>query len=132
MMDVELSQEEEALLAADDRAADRFGYWMIAVCGLVLAAIAIPLLQGAYWLKTGSWPPLSFVDALQFVGVEPAPISWVGLQRIADWIWDLPFAGVLFFAGMVSIFWITRKDDEPAALRTARMKRARKVAGWKT
>lgn len=46
MMDVELSQEEEALLAADDRAADRFGYWMIAVCGLVLAAIAIPLLQG--------------------------------------------------------------------------------------
>lgn len=128
-MDLELSPEEEKLLAADDRASERFGYWMIAVCGLLLAALAVPVLQGMQWLRTGIWPPLSFKDALQIVEIEPAPVAWVGLQRIAEWIWELPFAVVLFFAAMAVLFWLTRDGQGSEGLRTARMKRARKESG---
>jgi hypothetical protein len=125
-MDLELTPEERELLAKDDHASQRFGYWLQAVLTLIAASALIVVVQAFLWLRTGDWPSLSIRDALEALEIHPVPISWVGLQRIVDWLWELPLSGVLFALAIVVVLVLTRGDQSmPEALSEARMKQAR-------
>lgn len=53
----------------------------------ILAAVAIPLVQGAGWLKSGVWPNYSVAQLYAAVGlpvVVPANTSWLGANFIID------------------------------------------------
>jgi hypothetical protein len=78
---------------------------------LALAAL-VELGRAAWWLKTGYWISLSFLDALDFVdvatsawlAVQIGEIAWAGLQ---DLVWytlaEAPLAGLLAVDGGVLV-----------------------------
>lgn len=126
-MDGELSQEELKLIEKDDRATNRYLQWTQGALALVGGSALIVIVQAVNWLRTGAWPSLSLRDALAMTELHPNPIPWVGLQRIANFVWNLPVSGALFMLAIGVLLWITRGDNQPDsdALREARSKQAR-------
>jgi hypothetical protein len=107
---------------------------MAAIFLPLIASVGIVLWHAITWLRTGEWPSLSLEYALGWLGVDQPQVDWVGGQRIIDWISGSSVAGFLFVVSLAVIFAFTRNDKKPVpkALRDARMKRARKAAGWKS
>jgi hypothetical protein len=130
-MENELTSDEQRLLAADDRATDRVGVWLIAIIGLPAVAIAIVVVQSVIWLKTGTWPSFPIAAALKLIGLAAKPSGWIGADEIIDYLLACPVSGALTLLGIAATFAFTRNDhkDEPEALREARRKRANIKAG---
>ena len=125
-MDLELTDEERRLLAIDDRVLSRVGCWIAAIFCFTVVALLILGWQAYTWLKTGVWPLLPVAAVPDWIGLARPEISWMGLQRILDWLLACSISGLLFFCAMAAVFIFTHGDNkpEPEALRTARMKRA--------
>lgn len=123
----QLTEEEERLLAKDDRATAAVGPKLLIGACLILASIAILGWQLLAWLKSAAWPFLPFGELLSMTGQKPLKVSWAGMQQIIDWIAAAPASGVLFGCGLFVLWSATWGDDAPVpdALRQARMKRAR-------
>lgn len=82
-----------------DKAGDTLGM----LCFLAtIATIAIPAYQVFMWLKEGTWIAVPIWTVLNHFGIIDLHFtSWVGLQRIFDWILELPFFLVPGFVAVV-------------------------------
>lgn len=114
-----LTDRQQRLIRRDDFWMAHFGHVLFVIISLIAASVAILGWQGAYWLKSGHWPDVTWRDALSWWDiVVPAP-SWVGLSRIVDWVISLPFALAPFLlAGL--ILWILLHGENSPELKTAR------------
>ena len=51
------------------------------------------------WLKTGVWPDLTVAEGIAWLGWPEPTFSWVGVQRILDWIMASDLSGALTISG---------------------------------
>jgi len=129
-MDLTLTEQERLLLAADDRRTARTGLWLAVIAAMLLASAAIVCWHATEWLRAGEWPTLSLRTVIGSLGIAVPRTSWIGLQRIVSWLADCPFAGWLFCLALSVSFIVFRDRDDSEAIKVARMKRARRAAGW--
>lgn len=116
-----LDARQRRLIKRDDFLMAHFGHVLFAVLALVAASIAILGWQGAYWLKSGQWPLLTWRDALGWFDITVPQASWVGLSRIVDWTLALPFALAPFLLAGLILWGMLRGEDDPE------LKRARQI-----
>lgn len=70
-----------------------------------LAAIGIVCWQALTWLRYARWPHLTIADALQLAGSGPPRFTWMGVQRLSDWLCGLPLALALPLAGVLLVWF---------------------------
>jgi hypothetical protein len=76
-------------------------FLIVAGCLIALAGAAVLTMQALGWLKFGVWGPVSVADALYRFDI-PYPVqNLIGLQKIIDWMLDLPVSLVLMLLGVV-------------------------------
>ena len=68
--------------------------WAGGAVGLVIAVAILAIAsvvgwQVLYWLKNGVWPALSVGKGLYEAGVRLEPISWIGLQKVVNFVLKL-------------------------------------------
>jgi hypothetical protein len=86
------------------------------LCGFwILIGPAILAWQSYGWLETGGWTALPLSKTLNYFGLPMLWTSWLGLQRIIDWVFDLPTSGTVFVLSFVpmticAIICITIED----------------------
>lgn len=124
---MELTPEEDTLLAADRRRTSHTGWWLLAIMALMLTSAGIVAWQAIAWLRDGAWPPLPLRDALDWLGLPRPSFAWVGLQRIVGWMMGLPLAFAPFVVGTITVWIVFGDEPNSPALRSARMKEARKA-----
>lgn len=88
---------------------------------------AIWVYQVYYWLKNGSWLPITIEAGLMSVGLGVPYTSWRGVQMIIEWIVALPLWFGVFLIGMLVITLIypafQRAQDGAADAVNARIRR---------
>ncbi|HEX4027949.1 MAG TPA: hypothetical protein VHX18_10035 [Rhizomicrobium sp.] len=76
-------------------------FWsLIGVAGS-LACISAPIIasyQGLIWLLAGIVPPLNLHS---IIGEFPPPTSWIGINKIIEWVCDQPLAGTALVGGIL-------------------------------
>lgn len=74
---------------------------------LIFAGPAIFSWQIYKYLRVGSWPSLSVVDALKWCNVQWAttPVDWVGLHRSLEW---MPLS--LFIPLVIGLFFLVARE----------------------
>jgi hypothetical protein len=124
---LELSEHEAQMLATDEFSDSQTSYWMAAIFGPIGIAIIVLGWQVLTWLQTAAWPELPISILYSEFGLHEPVLSWVGAQKILDWLENLSLSMGLFGIALFVAFLFTRHDNKPVAeeLRTARMKRAR-------
>ena len=69
---------------------------------IFIGGFMILLAQFVYWLKAGIWIPVDLWRILTEVGAGQISLpSWRGVQKILDWILDLPASLSLMIAGLL-------------------------------
>lgn len=71
---------------------------------LILVSLSIPAIQALAWLKTGEWYALPLSKALAYYGWPPPQFDWVGVQKIATYVLDLPSA-LWVFLSAIGLWW---------------------------
>ncbi len=68
---------------------------------MVLGGIAILAWQIYQYLKTGAWPAISLITAMQYCGSKWAayPTDWIGLHKAFEMI---PLSITLFVTGFIT------------------------------
>lgn len=59
--------------------------------------------QGVGWLRTGIWPALPISTTFAFFEWPLPDVSWVGLQKIIDWVFDIPTSLAVFVLSSVLV-----------------------------
>ena len=101
-----------------------FLYFLAAVFGGGGALLAASVLsyQIYTWLKFGFWQTLTVSDGLNYLTIHIPTSSWVGVQKIIDWLlysWPLSL-GIFVFT--IALVWLTSALGTDAA-REERRKR---------
>jgi ABC-type cobalamin transport system permease subunit len=63
---------------------------------LILIGPAIFAWQGYNWLRTGIWMALPVSRTFNYFEWPLPSTSWLGLQKIIDWIFDIPTSVAVF------------------------------------
>lgn len=67
---------------------DRGAFWIfVALMAVIVLMIGY---QGLGWLQYGYWTPMPISSAVAYLGWRYPHVEWVGVQRIIDWLMDLP------------------------------------------
>jgi hypothetical protein len=78
---------------------------LIIVGGLVLGGACVFFYQVYLWLKYAMWAPIPISTALASMGFDYysalSTIRWTGIQKILEWLIDLPLSGSLVMAGLL-------------------------------
>ena len=75
--------------------------WLSALAATALVIAA----QCVYWLKHATWPGWSVADGLALAFIAKPTLSWLGLQRVLDWLISLPLGvGVLLLGAVAGNF----------------------------
>jgi hypothetical protein len=93
---------------------------LLSLLGLpVLIGPGIVVWQIYTWLQTAKWRLVPVSDALIFFGIPQPRFDWLGLQKIADWVLDLPLSVTAFVVWMAIIVFgiafveeVRRKQDK--------------------
>jgi hypothetical protein len=70
---------------------------------LILTAPAILAWQGYSWLRTGVWTALPISKTFTYFEWSLPSTNWVGLQKIIDWVFDIPTSMAVFTLSLVAI-----------------------------
>lgn len=74
------------------------------IYGLMLfVGPAVLAWQGYSWLRTGIWTALPVSRAFIYFEWLMPSTNWVGLQKIIDWIFDIPTSLVVFVLSIAFI-----------------------------
>jgi len=55
------------------------------------------------WLRTGTWPPIPLSKAFNYFEWTIPRTSWVGLQSIINWLFDIPTSLVVFLVSLLVV-----------------------------
>ena len=78
--------------------------------------------QIIYWLRSGDWFPISLADGLHGIGLGVPRFAWVGVQKISDFVMELPLSIMIFFAILGLMFVVVEWSERYGA--QAKAKRA--------
>jgi hypothetical protein len=67
----------------------------------LLPAPGILVWQCYDWLRTGSWTPIPLSKAFTYFQWPMPHTSWVGLQSIINWLFDIPASLVVFLVSLL-------------------------------
>src|SRR5262245_24164030 len=79
-----------------------FGDGVIETLGAYLLACpvfigpGIVVFQVIEWLRTGKWHPVPVSAGLDYLGIAHPTMSWIGAQKVIDFILDFPLSVVVF------------------------------------
>lgn len=73
---------------------------LIAVGGLL-----IPIWQGYWWLRHGMWPEIPLRVTWIWLDRPFPEFQWIGVQKIADWIFDQATSTVMVVIGAALAMW---------------------------
>jgi hypothetical protein len=62
-----------------------------AIC-LMICAVGVLAIQGAYWLHDGYWTGWQFRLAWEYVGFTEKQLEFKGVEKIRTWILDMPLS----------------------------------------
>jgi hypothetical protein len=94
-------EEDEVLKYFENvkpRKEDKGALWM-GVTFLILT-LCIPAYQALLWLQSGYWTPVSIIAGCRYMswlGWHVPKTDWVGLQKVIDWLLDLPLWSIPAF-----------------------------------
>jgi hypothetical protein len=71
--------------------------------------------QIIYWLRSGDWFPISIADGLHWIGIREPRFAWMGVQKISDFVMDLPLSIMIFFAILGIMFAIVEWSERYGA-----------------
>jgi len=87
--------------------------FLLGVVCFCLTAVGLILLQGADWLQTAVWMPITIEDVLRHFGIShPYMPGLLGVQKTIDAVlsWSASF-GCVLLAGLCGFFWFgVRKE----------------------
>ena len=67
----------------------------------LFVAVLVVLGEAVHWLKTAEWTSWTCADGLAVLHLNLPSVSWLGVQRIADWSMNLPLALLAVIAGLI-------------------------------
>jgi hypothetical protein len=70
---------------------------------LLLPGPALLVWQAYRWLKDGYWTEVPASTALTYMGCPLPMVSWIGLQKIIDWLLDIPTSLILFGLSIIVV-----------------------------
>jgi len=70
---------------------------------LLLPGPALLVWQAYRWLKDGYWTEVPASTALTYMGCPLPMVSWIGLQKIIDWLLDIPTSLILFVLSIIVV-----------------------------
>ncbi|MGA3001754.1 MAG: hypothetical protein ABSE20_08505 [Acetobacteraceae bacterium] len=74
---------------------------------VTLVGMGAPLLDVGWraycWLKFGVAPSLQVKVAAEDVGVRMPTVDWIGLQKIIEWVFDLPLSIAVFLVAVILV-----------------------------
>ena len=110
-----------------DRLADTIGGFVFPIGLLVMiGGPAIWTWQCFHWLKTGEWTALPIVAGFAYAGIDPPQFSWIGAQKISDWIMAAPLSvGLIAIALALLTAFTTWADGVGRKAREDRLTRER-------
>jgi hypothetical protein len=91
----EMDEVLKQLSEVKPRKEDTGAFWIGAAFALI--ALCFPAYQTLLWLQSGYWTPLPISDAIQLIGWRVPVTDWAGVQRIINWIFDLPMWSIPAF-----------------------------------
>ena len=68
---------------------------------LMLPSLAVLGWQAYSWLRTGHWTALPIAKAFEYLEWPIPATTWGGLQKIIDWIFDIPLSLTLFVLAFI-------------------------------
>jgi hypothetical protein len=72
------------------------------ICGLILfIGPAILAWQTFSWLRTGIWTALPISTTCRYFELPMPTTRWLGLQKIIDWMFDIPTSFAVFALTLV-------------------------------
>jgi hypothetical protein len=69
----------------------------------LLLGPAIVAWQAYSWLRTGIWTPIPASRMFNYFGWPIPHTSWLGLQSIIDWLFNIPASLVVFLTSFLFI-----------------------------
>src|SRR5882724_9925922 len=69
----------------------------------ILVAPGILVWQAFQWLKTGVWIALPLSTLMDYFEIHVSAGKWVGMQKIVDWVLDVPLSCVALVAALIII-----------------------------
>lgn len=114
-----LSRRQRWLIRRDDFLVAHFGLFLAVVVGLIAVSLVTVGWQSLRWLQSGVWPKLAWSDGLAMLGIDHPRAAWVGVDRMIDWVLDLPLT-ILPIAAALLLAWLVLRGDDTPALHDAR------------
>jgi hypothetical protein len=89
---------------------DSIAVWFgngVLVGGILIFGLGIVVLgfQLFSWLKHGHWLPLQLGLAYTWLGLPMPSLSWFGVQKIVNWIFESSLSAGLMVCGLIVIFF---------------------------
>jgi len=69
----------------------------------LLPGPAILCWQAFQWLREGHWTPLPVSKLFTYNDIPLPHVSWLGAQKIIDWLLDIPLSFVAFILGVLMV-----------------------------
>ena len=106
---------------------------MVAGGFAVLAGIITGGLHLLSWLQDGVWPSYSTAQMLRDLGLGEPRVSWVGVQKILDWILAASAVGFLVWGGLMltgigSMMWEAHEGRSRDFERRRRERESERIA----
>jgi hypothetical protein len=85
-------------MADSDKSAGLFALGCLILASCFVGAIGVLAWQVYIYLRTGSWPGLSAIDLLRWLGIAWAdmPTDWIGVHRLLE---ETPLSLSIFLGG---------------------------------
>jgi hypothetical protein len=71
---------------------------------VLFSAAAVLAYQAILWLHDGQWTALSLRHLWDWAGLGYPMFKWLGVQKIAVWVLDLPLSLALLVMGVASLW----------------------------
>lgn len=88
-------------------------YVLLVWAAPVIIGPAILVGQAVTWLRTGYWNPVPISAAFDYFDIPSPHTTWVGAQKVLDFMLDLPLSITSFLLWMaVVIFTVVKLEEE--------------------
>ena len=125
MGEVLTPEERKLLKEAQDRKVGK-AIWLLGSVVALLVALLLLASHALVWAKAGEWPRETIRMALaERLNLYPAPLTWVGLDKIYEWLLDSSLAVAAFWVGILSTYVAFAEHEESHAVRQAVAKKQR-------
>lgn len=78
--------------------------WQAIIAAFFAAGPLLLIFQAFEWLRYGGWPPITIGSWLSWTGTAVPRLSWVGAERLWEWVLATPLWIVCPLIGLACLF----------------------------